>query len=113
MNRRRQVSYQWRLREIMATRGLFTTTHLAPLLAERGITLSASQIHRLVTGTPERLSLPVLAALCDLLDVTPADLIATRAENTTTRKTADATGPTAVAGPSELRPTRARLRPEP
>ena len=57
MNRR--VSYQWKLREIMATRGLFTTTHLAPLLAERGIELSASQIHRLVTGTPERLSLPV------------------------------------------------------
>ena len=72
MATRRQVSYQWRLREIMASRGLFTTTHLAPLLAERGITLSASQIHRLVTGTPERLSLPVLAALCDLLEVTPA-----------------------------------------
>jgi DNA-binding Xre family transcriptional regulator len=111
---RRHVSYQWRPREIMATSGLFTTTtHLAPLLAERGIVLSASQIHRLVTGTPERLSLPVLAALCDLLEVTPADLIVTRVENTTDRKTATTTGPTAVAGPAELRPTRARLRPEP
>lgn len=110
---RRQVSYQWRLREIMATRGLFTTTHLAPLLAERGIELSASQIHRLVTGTPERLSLPVLAALCDLLDVTPAELIITRADNTAARTSAGATGPTAVAGPAQLRPTRARLRPEP
>ena len=113
MTRRREVSYQWRLREIMASRGLFTTTHLAPLLAERGITLSASQIHRLVTGTPERLSLPVLAALCDLLEVTPAELIVTSAENPTTRKTAAATGPAPVAGPAELRPTRARLRPEP
>ncbi|WP_219420527.1 helix-turn-helix domain-containing protein [Pseudonocardia nigra] len=113
MNRRREISYQWRLREIVATRGLFTTTHLAPLLAERGITLSASQIHRLVTGTPERLSLPVLAALCDLLEVTPADLIVTRAENAPGRKAAGATGPTALAGPVELRPTRARLRPEP
>jgi DNA-binding Xre family transcriptional regulator len=110
---RRHVGYQWRLREIMASRGLFTTTHLAPLLAERGITLSASQIHRLVTGTPERLSLPVLAALCDLLEVTPAELIITNAENATTRKTAAATGPAPVAGPAELRPTRARLRPEP
>ncbi len=109
---RRHVSYQWRLREIMATRGLFTTTHLAPLLAERSITLSASQIHRLVTGTPERLSLPVLAALCDLLEVTPAELIITTAENTAARKTAGA-GPTAVTGPVELRPTRARLRPQP
>jgi DNA-binding Xre family transcriptional regulator len=110
VTRRREVSYQWRLREIMASRGLFTTTHLAPLLAERGIQLSASQIHRLVTGTPERLSLPVLAALCDLLEVTPTELIQTHAENTTTRKTA--TGPAPVAGPAELRPTRARLRPE-
>ena len=62
--RRRQVSYQWRLRELMAERGLFTTVELVPLLAERGITLSPSQVHRLVTGTPERLSLAVLAALC-------------------------------------------------
>ena len=39
-----------------------------------GISLSASQVHRLVTGTPGRLSLPVLAALCDILDVTPRGL---------------------------------------
>ena len=52
---------------------MFTTTGLVPQLAERGITLSASQVHRLVTGTPERLSLPVLAALCDIFDVTPAE----------------------------------------
>ena len=58
---RRHVSYQWKLREIMATRGLFTTTHLAPLLAELRNELSATQNHRLVTGTPERLSQPVQA----------------------------------------------------
>ena len=110
---RRQVSYQWRLREIMASRGLFTTTHLAPLLAERGITLSASQIHRLVTGTPERLSLPVLAALCDLLEVTPAELIVTSAENATTRKTAAAPARPRSPGRPSCDPTRARLRPEP
>jgi DNA-binding Xre family transcriptional regulator len=113
MRLRRRVAYQWRLREVMATRGLFTTTELVPLLAERGITLSASQVHRLVTGTPERLSLPVLAALCDILDVSPAELIATRAENVAPR--------TAVAGESSvsvvelaaaLRPKRAHVRPE-
>ena len=68
---KRQVSYRWRLRELMAGQGMFTTSELVPLLAARGITLSVSQVHRLVTGTPERLSLPVLAALCDILDVTP------------------------------------------
>jgi DNA-binding Xre family transcriptional regulator len=106
----RTISYQWRLREIMATRGLFTATDLEPLLAERGIGLSSVQVWRLVTQTPERLSLPVLAALCDILDVTPADLITTTAEN--------AARPAAAAGggqvdPDAIRPRRARLRPEP
>jgi DNA-binding Xre family transcriptional regulator len=67
--------YRWRLRELMAQRGMFATTQLRPLLAERGIGLSTSQVHRLVTGTPQRLSLPVLAALCDVLGVTPTELI--------------------------------------
>jgi DNA-binding Xre family transcriptional regulator len=108
---KRQVCYQWRLREVMATRGLFSTTDLAPLLLKRGIELSPVQVWRLVTGTPERLSLPVLAALCDILDVTPAELIATSAENVATRKAAAAGEP----GPVDLsavRPKRARLRPE-
>jgi DNA-binding Xre family transcriptional regulator len=82
----RQISYRWRLRELMAARGTFTVTELMPHLSERGITLSASQVHRLVSGTPERLSLPVLAALCDILGCTPTDLIATSAENLTARR---------------------------
>jgi DNA-binding Xre family transcriptional regulator len=116
MKLRRRVAYQWRLREVMATRGLFATTELVPLLAERGISLSASQVHRLVTGTPERLSLPVLAALCDILEVTPAELIATRAENVAPRNAAVAGEPSAsmsVVDPAAtLRPRRARVRPE-
>ncbi|MFD6735854.1 helix-turn-helix domain-containing protein [Micromonospora aurantiaca] len=38
-------------------------------------------MHRLVTGTPERRSLPVLAALCDILELSPAELIVTSAAN--------------------------------
>jgi hypothetical protein len=45
----------------MAERSMCTTTELVPLLRERGITLPAFQVHRLVTGTPERVSLPVCA----------------------------------------------------
>ncbi|HEX9540184.1 MAG TPA: helix-turn-helix transcriptional regulator [Streptosporangiaceae bacterium] len=110
MTAKRQVSYQWRLRNVMAERGMFTTTGLVPQLADRGITLSASQVHRLVTGTPERLSLPVLAALCDILEVTPAELIVTRAQNAAPRKAAAGGGP-AAAGAGGVRPRRARLRP--
>ena len=75
MGRVREVDYRWHLRQLMATRGLFSTTDLAPLLAERGIELSAAQVYRLVTGTPERLNLHVLAALCDALECTPDDLV--------------------------------------
>lgn len=109
---RRQVSYQWKLRELMALRGLFTTTQLSPLLAERGIELSASQVHRLVTGTPERLSLQLLAALCDILETTPSELIPVTADNAQQRKTA---GSGIAAAPDEpnLRPKRVRLRPAP
>ena len=78
---KREVSYQWRLREVMAASGMFTVTELVPLLRDRGIDLSASQVHRLASGTPERLSLAVLAALCDILSCTPAELIATRAQD--------------------------------
>jgi hypothetical protein len=49
MAAKRQVSYQWRLREVMAAAGLFNASDLEPLLAERGITLSSVQVWRLVT----------------------------------------------------------------
>lgn len=76
-----QVSYRWHLREVMASRGIFTTADLASRLAERGVGLSRVQVWRLVTGTPERLSLQVLATLCTILDVTPAELIGVRPED--------------------------------
>jgi len=106
---KRQVSYQWRLREVMAAHGMFTVTELVPLLHDRGIGLSASQVHRLASGTPERLSLPVLAALCDIFSCTPAELIATRAEDARVRKAATGDG---VVNLNVRRPKRARLRPE-
>lgn len=112
VRQRRQVSYRWRLREVMAAHGMFATTELVSLLAERGITLSASQVHRLVTSTPERLSLPILAALCDIFDVDAAQLIPTEATNVGVRKVAAGDRParrTPTSGIGELRPVRARI----
>jgi DNA-binding Xre family transcriptional regulator len=109
---KRQVSYRWRLRELMAAHNMFATVDLVPLLQQRGITLSVSQVHRLATGTPERLSLPVLAALCDIFECTAAELIPTTAESVSSRKAAGETKLTVV-DPAAITPKRARLRPAP
>lgn len=109
MARTRNLGYQWHLRTLMAARGMFSTTDLAPLLADRGIALSAAQVYRLVAQTPERLSLRTLVALCDILDCTAADLIEPVAQTATAR----ATGTDSAAVPAavrERRPRRAEIR---
>lgn len=111
MARIRQVEYVWHLRQLMAQQGMYSTTDLMPLLAERGIELSAPQVYRLVTGTPERLNMRVLAALCDALDCTPADLIETRVVEVGGQRPQKAAG--GEAGPDSggraFRPTRAKI----
>lgn len=108
---RRRPVYRWRLRDLMADHGLYSTTALSPLLTERGIDLSPSQVHRLVTQTPERLSLPLLAALCDIFDCSPADLIVTDVEVSTDSSTRKVSGQaSAVDLAATGRPRRARVR---
>jgi DNA-binding Xre family transcriptional regulator len=104
----RSVGYRWHLRAVMAARGMFATTELGPLLAERGVVLSREQVYRLVTGTPERLNLTTLAALCDILDVTPGDLVEVTATSRRVPKSASASSP-APAVVRDLRPRRARV----
>jgi DNA-binding Xre family transcriptional regulator len=98
----RKNGYVWHLRRLMAERNMYATTDLRPLLAERGVTLSREQVYRLVTRTPERLSLATLTALCDILGCGPGELIE------------PVTGGRAGSVPAELpapppRPVRARV----
>ena len=48
----RKMGVRWHLREVMATRGMFSTTDLIAPLAERGVELSREQVYRLVTHSP-------------------------------------------------------------
>jgi DNA-binding Xre family transcriptional regulator len=97
------VGYRWRLRQVMAEHGLWKTSELGPLLAARGVSLSAAQVYRLVAQAPERLSLQTLTALCDIFSVSPNDLI---------ELTGKAEQPTkATALPAKARPKRARVTP--
>ncbi|MFD7954320.1 helix-turn-helix domain-containing protein [Streptomyces ardesiacus] len=108
------MDYRWHLREVMATRGMFSTTDLRPLLAQRGINLSPSQTYRLVVERPERLSLKTLMALLVILGCTMEELIEPVAEAAASgRKTAAAgNGGGTEPGVGGFRPRRARIVPE-
>ncbi len=105
--RQRKLGYRWLLRSRMAEQNMFATTDLGPLLAERGVQLSPAQVYRLVTGTPERLSLRTLVALCDILDCGPSDLIEPVVETARPRAAASASPRPTSAGPRE--PRRAEI----
>ena len=83
-----KMGYTWHLRQRMAGAGMFHTSDLQPKLAERGVHLSREQVFRLVTHPPQRLSMDVLAALCDILDCTPNDLIEVQVVDRSLAKTA-------------------------
>lgn len=114
--KRREVGYAWHLRQVMASRGLFSTSDLQPLLAERGVDLSVAQIYRFVAQPPERLNMRVLAAVCDALECTPNDLIEPTAATTSVRARAAGgarTRPAADGPERTARPTRVQVvRPE-
>lgn len=99
----RKINFHWNLRQLMAAHDLWKTTELVPLLAERGVRLSATQVYRLVTDKPDRLSMKTLTALCDILSCTPADLIAPYVE---------ASGRRLAGGESNVVQVRPDYRPE-
>ena len=107
------ITMQWNLRQVMADRGLFQTSELLPLLAERGIHVSREHVYRLVTRTPQRINIDILAALCDALGCDPGDLLTPIAETTTTARTGTDNSPgLADRGPrlGGIQPVRTSLR---
>ncbi len=104
---RQRLVMQWNLRQVMASRGLFQTSDLLPLLAERDVFLTRQFLYKLVTKVPQRVNIVLLAALCDILDCTPNDLLQPRLEAVDAEPTASGdTGP----GIGDLRPIRAKVR---
>lgn len=99
------VSYRWNLRRLMAERDLFSTTDLVPMLAKRGVVLSREQVYRLVAKVPERLNLTTLAALCDIFECSPAELIEVRSKASGGQPSSPGRG----TAPADLAPRRARV----
>jgi DNA-binding Xre family transcriptional regulator len=107
----RKMGVRWYLREVMATRGMFSTTDLIAPLAERGVQLSREQVYRLVTQQPERLNVYTLAALCDVLECGVGELIEPVVERRAQRKQAAGSGEERAQKRVRdgLRPVRARI----
>lgn len=103
----RRIVMGWNLRQVMASRAIYQTSELVPLLAERGVHLSREHVYRLVTKTPQRLNIDVLAALCDILDCEPNDLLQPTLQPEEHAKTG--TGEPSP-GIGDLRPIRATIR---
>lgn len=100
------VDYEWRLRLLMAERGMFKATDLGARLAEHGVGLSDSQVWRLVTGRPERLNLRVLMVLCEILGCEPGELV--RRTDVAAPVSKEPASSKTIA--TDLKPKRARLR---
>ena len=104
----------WNLRQVMAENGMFATTDLVEPLRQRGVEISRQMVHRVVTKTPQRINVDLLAALCDILDCTPNDLLELRHEQARSASATGETGPDrgqgAGPGIGDLRPIRARVR---
>src|SRR5659263_568437 len=101
-----RLTMRWHLRQVMASRGMFQTTDLIEPLRERGIELSRQMIHRVVTKTPQRINTDLLAALCDILECTPNDLLELQIEQVRPAPAVNDRGP----GIGELRPIRTTVR---
>lgn len=67
---------RWRLRQVMAEKGVWSAQDLVRLLEERaGIILSHRAVTELVNRTPRAVRFTTLEALCVALDVQPPDIM--------------------------------------
>lgn len=105
----KKMGIEWHVRELMAKNGMFNTSDLVGPLAERGVQLSREQVYRLVTQTPQRLNMDVLAALCDILDCGTQDLIEVKVQSKQVRKEVVA-GSEAADAVRAAKPVRANIR---
>ncbi|MEU2006270.1 helix-turn-helix domain-containing protein [Rhodococcus sp. NPDC019627] len=106
---KREIHYHWRVRELMARAGMKNSRDLVGPLRDRGITLSESQIYRIVGQEPDRIAFKVLVALCDIFGVEAGDLITYTATDARQSRSKTANSPADVPLLNAYRPVRARI----
>lgn len=69
------MTLEWRLRQVMASRGLWSGAELGRLMEQKaGYRLSAPSISALLTEAPRQVKAQTMDALCTALDCSPAEL---------------------------------------
>jgi putative transcriptional regulator len=69
------MSLEWRLRQVMASRGVWSGAELLRLMEQKaGYKLSAPSMSALLTEAPRQVKAQTMDALCTALDCTPADV---------------------------------------
>jgi DNA-binding Xre family transcriptional regulator len=106
---RREIQYHWRVREHMARAGMHNSRDLVGPLREPGITLSESQIYRIVGQEPERITFKVLVALCDIFGIEAGDLVTYTATDTRQSRSKVVNSPADVPLLNAYRPVKARI----
>ncbi|WAH35195.1 helix-turn-helix domain-containing protein [Alicyclobacillus dauci] len=67
---------KWKLREVMASKGVWTGQELLDRLEQRaGIIISHTAVMQLIKQEPKAIRFQTLEAICVALDCTPMDLI--------------------------------------
>ena len=107
----RKVGYVWHLRRLMAEQGMFATTDLVPLLAERGVSLSREQVYRLVTRTRNGSAWPLWPRCATSWDV--IRVIWSSRSRPAGSLTGRAAASRARGSRGPARPRRARVLPDP
>lgn len=84
----------WRLRVMLAERGLRSATALHHRLADIGLDISSAHLSRMMHARPKRLSMELLDALLEVLQCELSDLM--RVQEVSEQTTASTDEPTAL-----------------
>lgn len=69
------MSFEWKLRNVMAVKGVWKASELHRMLIANGSDVSYHSIVRMVVKLPERLDTQILFDVCAALNCTPNDIM--------------------------------------
>lgn len=105
--------FKWKLRAVMADKGLWSGQDLVQRLEERaGIILSHTAVMALVNSPPRAVRLQTLDALCTALECNPWDLLEYTPEKAKQARKAVHDGPVAPYRRQKVKPQPKQLYPE-